>query len=100
MSQILCLIETKIHHATINMHKSINSSNYWYVSIHNSHGLMMIYDIHMYLNSFNTITNDGSKYLTTFNINTHKCVYGIRSCLVPTFLNKLQIIIQHSLEHY
>jgi len=34
---------------------------------------MMIYDIHMHLNSFNTITNDGSKYiLTIFNINTQK----------------------------
>jgi hypothetical protein len=48
----------------------INSSKYSYISIHNGHGLMMIYDIHMHLDPFNTITNDGSKYITTiFNIN-------------------------------
>ncbi len=56
----------------------------------------------MYLNYFNTIINDVSKYLaTTFNINTNMCVCVSRahSCLISAFLNKLQIIIQHSLEH-
>jgi hypothetical protein len=34
---------------------------------------MMMYDIHMHLDSFNTITNDGSKYIIAiFNINTQK----------------------------
>jgi len=33
---------------------------------------MMIYDIHMHLNSFNTIINDGLEYITTFNINARK----------------------------
>jgi hypothetical protein len=50
---------------------------------------MMMYDIHMHLNSFNKITSDGSKYIVaTFNINTQKkkkhiiCVYKAHSCLV------------------
>jgi hypothetical protein len=29
-------------------------------------------DIHMHLDSFNTITSNGSKYIITFNINTQK----------------------------
>jgi hypothetical protein len=46
---------------------------------------MMMYDIHMHLNYFNIITNDGLGYITTFNINTKKklyivCVYKIHSC--------------------
>jgi hypothetical protein len=67
---------------------------------------MMLYDIHMHLDSFNTKTNDGSKYTATiFNINTRKSIHIVRvyrahSCSISTFLNKLQIIIQHSLEHY
>ncbi len=69
MSHILCLIETKIHHASIDMHKFINSLKYSYISINDGHGLMMLYDIHMHLDSFNIITNDSSKYIaTTFNI--------------------------------
>jgi hypothetical protein len=33
----------------------------------------MMYDIHMHLDSFSTITSDGSKYITsTFNNNTQK----------------------------
>jgi hypothetical protein len=49
-----------------------------------------MYDIHMHLNSFNTIISDGSEYIaTTFNINTRKiihivCVYKGHSCLVST----------------
>jgi hypothetical protein len=62
MSYILCLIRTKIHHASINVHKFINSSNYSYISIHDGHGLMMMHDIHMYLSSFNIITSDDSEY--------------------------------------
>jgi hypothetical protein len=35
------------------------------------HGLMMIYDIHMHLDSFDTIISDGSKYIAAiFNTNT------------------------------
>jgi len=34
-----------------------------------------MYDIHMHLDSFNTITNDGSKCIaTTFNTNTQKVI--------------------------
>jgi hypothetical protein len=71
MSHILCLIKTKIHHASTYVHKLINSLKYSYISIHDGHGLMMMCDIHMHLDSFNTITNDGSKYIVlTFNLNT------------------------------
>jgi hypothetical protein len=32
-----------------------------------------MYDMHIHLNSFNTIINDGSEYIvTTFNINSQK----------------------------
>ncbi len=75
MFHILCLIETRIHHAPTNLYKFINSLKYSYISIHDGHGLMMKYDIHMHLDSFNTITNDGSRYITTFNINTRKKKY-------------------------
>jgi hypothetical protein len=71
MFHILCLIKTRIHHALINLHKFINSSKYLYISIHDGHGLMMMYDIHMHLDSFNTITSDGLEYIiTTFNTKT------------------------------
>jgi hypothetical protein len=60
MSCILCLIEAKIHHASTNVYKFTNSSKYSYISIQDGHALMMMYDIHMHLNSFNTITSDGS----------------------------------------
>jgi hypothetical protein len=34
---------------------------------------MMMYDIHIHLDSFNTIISDGLKYIaTTFNINAQK----------------------------
>jgi hypothetical protein len=73
MFHILCLIETIIHQASTNVHKFINSSKYSYISIHDGHGLMMMYDIEMHSNSFDTITSDGLKYITTtFNINTQK----------------------------
>jgi hypothetical protein len=48
MSDILYLIEPRIHHASANVHKFINSSKYSYISIHDGHGLMMMYDIHMH----------------------------------------------------
>ncbi len=71
MFHILCLIETKIHRASTYVHKFINSSKYSYISIHDDHGLMMMYDTHMHLNSLNIITNDGSEYIVvTFNIYT------------------------------
>ncbi len=60
MFHILCFIETKIHHASIDVHKFTNSSKYSNISIHDGHGLMMMYDIQMYLYSFNIITKDGS----------------------------------------
>ncbi len=78
---------------------------YSYISIHDGHGLMMMYDVHIHLDSFNTITNYGLKYIVaTFNINTQKeihivCVYKLHSFLVFAFLNKLQITIQHSPKH-
>jgi hypothetical protein len=70
-----------MHHASTYVHKLINSSKYSYISIHDGHALMMMYDIYMHLNSFNAIISDGYEYITaTFNINTHKrkntiCVY-------------------------
>jgi hypothetical protein len=105
MSHILCLVETKIHYASTYVHKFINSSKYSYISIHDDHRLMMMYDIHMHLYSFNTIINDGSEYVVaTFNINTWKaipivCVYRVRSCSIFMFLNNFQTIMQQSPKH-
>jgi hypothetical protein len=105
MSHILCLIKTRIQHASTNVHKFINSSKYSYISIHDGHGLMIMYDIHMHLDLFNTILSDGLLYITTiFNINKQKvihivCVYRVHSCSISTFLSNLQIIIQQSPEH-
>jgi Tat protein secretion system quality control protein TatD with DNase activity len=51
---------------------------------------MMMYDIHMHLDSLNTITSDGSEYIMTiFNTNTQKtinivCVYRAHSCSIST----------------
>ncbi len=87
------------------MDKFINSSKYTYISIRDGHGLMMTYDIHMHLDSFNTIISDGSKYISTIlNINARKaihivCVYKAHSSSISTFLNNLQTIIQHSPKH-
>jgi hypothetical protein len=73
---ILCFIETIIHHASVDVHKFINSPKFSHIAIHDGHELMMMHGIHMHLDSFNTITNDGSKYTTmTFNINTQKNTY-------------------------
>jgi hypothetical protein len=47
------------HHTSIDVHKFINTSKYSYVSIHDHQGLMMMYDMHMHLDSFNT-TSHGS----------------------------------------
>jgi hypothetical protein len=58
MFHVLCFIKTRIHHASTNVHKFINSLKYSYILIHDGHGLMMMYDIHMHLDFFNTITND------------------------------------------
>jgi hypothetical protein len=87
MSHILCLIKIRIHHASIDVPKFINSSQYSYTSIHDGHVLMLMYDIHMHLDSFDTITNDGSKYIiATFNINTQYiyiiCVYRVHLCSI------------------
>jgi hypothetical protein len=66
---------------------------------------MMMYDIQMHFNSFNTIISDGSGYISkNLNINTQKaihivCVYRAHSCSIFTFLNNLQTIIQHSPKH-
>ncbi len=70
MFHILCFIETRIHHASTNVYKFINLLKYSYISIHDGYGLMMMYDIHMHLHSFNTIISDGLEYITTFNIDT------------------------------
>jgi hypothetical protein len=62
---------------------------------------MMIYYIQMHLNSFDTITSDGSKYIIkfqNFNINIKKYivyVYRAHSYLISTILHKLKIVIQH-----
>ncbi len=77
MFHILCFIWSKLHHASIDVHKYINSWNYSCISIHDGHGLMMMYDIHMHLDFFNTITSDGSEYIINFNINTQKNTYFI-----------------------
>jgi len=50
MFYILCFIETKIYYASIDVHKFISSPKYSYISIHDGHGFMMMYDIHMHLN--------------------------------------------------
>jgi hypothetical protein len=64
MFHILCFIKTIIHHASIDVHKFINSSKHSYIAIHNGHELMMMHDTHMHLDSFNIITSDDSKYIT------------------------------------
>ncbi len=95
MFHILCFIETKIHHASIDVPKFINSSKYSYISIHDGHGLMMMYDMHMHLDSFNTITSDGLKYIaTTFNINTQKNTYYM--CVYNSFMFNFYIPQQYS----
>ncbi len=97
MFHIWCPIETRIQHTSTNVHKFVDSSKYSYVSIHDGHGLMMMYDIHMHLDSFNVTTNNGSKYIkTTFNINRWKaihiiCVYKTYSCSISTFLKSFKI---------
>jgi len=73
MFHILCFIAIIIHLALGNVDKFINSSKYSYISIHNGHGLMMMYDIHIHLDFFNTTTIDSFIYIwATFNINTQK----------------------------
>jgi hypothetical protein len=52
----------------------------------------------MLLNSFNTITSNGSKYVIIFfNINILKIiyVYRVHSYLISTILNKLKTVIQY-----
>jgi len=62
---------------------------------------MMIYYIQMHLNSFDTITSDGSKYIIKFqNFNNNIKIYIVyvykgHSYLISTILNKLKIVIQH-----
>ncbi len=46
MCYILRFIETKIHHASINVHK-LYIHKYTYISIDDGHGLTMMYDIHI-----------------------------------------------------
>jgi len=94
MFRTLCFIKTRIHHASTDVHKFINSLKYSYIAIHDGHELMMMHDIRMHLDSFNTISSDGLKYIAIFNINTRKiihiiCVYKVHSCSTFTFLNNL-----------
>ncbi len=63
MFHILCLLKTRIHSTSIDVHKFIHLSKYSCISIHDYHGLMMMYDVQVHLDSFNTITNDGFKYI-------------------------------------
>jgi len=64
-----------------------------------------MYDIHMHLDSFNTITNNGLEYIVKkINIDTWKAIHNVfmyraHSCSIFTFLNNLQTIIQHSPKH-
>jgi len=81
MFHILCLIETRIHHASTYVHKFIDSLKYSYISIHDGHGLMMKYDIHMHLDSFNIITNDGSRYIATIFNTNHEKQYILYVCI-------------------
>jgi hypothetical protein len=93
MFHILCLIKTHIHHTLIDVHKFINSSKYSYVSIHDGHRLMM-YDIHMHLDSLSVVTNNSSKYIAIiFNSSTRKaihivCVYKVHSFSIFTMFKK------------
>ncbi len=74
-----CLIETNNKPCKIVVQKFINSSKYSYISIHDDHGLMMRYDTHMHLDSFNTTTNDGLKYVTlTYAQMIHKAILVTR----------------------
>jgi hypothetical protein len=61
----------------------------------------------MHLDSSNTTTNVGSKYMTiTFHTNKFKkkqhivCVYKVHSCWMFKFLNNFQTIIQCLSKHY
>jgi hypothetical protein len=81
MFHILCFIETKIHHASTYVHKFMYSSKYSYISIHDGRELMMMYDIHMHLDYFNMIINDGLEYIRTFLILMHKNQYILYVCI-------------------
>jgi hypothetical protein len=70
MFHILLFMKTRIHHTSTDVHKFIDSWKYSFVSIHDGHGLMMMYDIHMHLDSFNVTTSNGLEYIaTSFNTN-------------------------------
>jgi hypothetical protein len=58
MSHILCISKTRIQHTLTDVHKFIDLSKYSYVSIHDGHGLMMMYDIYMHLDSLNVTTDN------------------------------------------
>ncbi len=45
MSHILYFIKTRIHHASIDVHKFINSLKFSYIAIHDGHELMMMHGI-------------------------------------------------------
>jgi hypothetical protein len=50
---------------------TMNMSTYFYITIHNGHGMKMMYDTHMLLCSYNAKTCNGSEFvLVTFNIKT------------------------------
>jgi len=70
MFHILCFIQNK-NTPCINICPHIYKfiEVFIYILIHDGHGLVMMYDIHMHLYFLKTITNDGSKYIN-FNINT------------------------------
>ncbi len=89
MSHILCFAKIKIHHASTNVHKFINTSKYSYISIHDGRGLVMMYDIHMHLDSFNTITSDGLEYIVaTFNTNTQESIYIVCKFMFNIYIPK------------
>jgi hypothetical protein len=72
-SNILRKQEYTMHEPICTNFKLINIS---YISIHDGHGLIMMYDIQMHLDFFNTSTINGLKYIAiTFNINAWKIIY-------------------------
>jgi hypothetical protein len=102
-SNILCLIETRLQASSNEIHKFIDISKYNYLSAYDGHGLLMLYDKNMTLNSYEITTIDGSEYImATFNSKTRNAihvisVYKAHNCSITTFLKALQNLIQKSI---
>jgi hypothetical protein len=87
-------------------HTFMNMSTYFYITIHNGHGMKMMYDTHILLCSYNKKTCNGFEFvLVTFNIKTRKmihiiCVYRYYSCSIFAFLSNPETFIQSSQNDY